>query len=205
MEIRLESPFPFEALPRVWRWIETFRGKVADDFSPSTEDEFVSQMCSKWFRISCADSHKSWAVYADDELGGLITFERLSPWLGPAHLVLKPDFQGKGIAVKACRVAVGEMFEQGIGKLAFYPLAGNVAIGSLIVNLGGRREGKLEAHTICGGKPTDIWVYGLKKEEFENARSTTAVYPGHHRGGLVDRRVVSVGKAQDQHAVGDVD
>lgn len=159
--IEVASPFPFESLPRVWRWIEQFRGKVSDDFSPQDEDGFILFMLTTW------KHHKSWAVYGEGELGGLITFERLSPWLGTAHLILKPQFHGRGIAVQACRMAVTEMFAEGIGKLGFYPLAGNLAIGSLLVNIGARREGKLEAHTLCEGKPTDVWVYGLLKENFE--------------------------------------
>ena len=186
MEIRVCSPFPFEALPRIWRWIEPFRAKVSDDFSPQTLEAFVSSMASKW------DQGKSWAVYGDDELGGLITFERLSPWLGTAHLILKPDFQGRGIAVKACRLAVAEMFAEGVGKLAFFPLAGNLAIGSLLINLGAEREGKMVGHTLCGGKPADMWIYGLSKVEFEeklNAANDT----GADRRGRIDSGLVPVG------------
>ena len=159
--IEVKQPFPFEALPRVWRWIATFRGRICDDFAPQTEDDFILHMVSKW------NTQKSWAVYADQELGGLITFERISPWLGTAHIILKPDFKGKGIAVQACKMALAEMFAEGIGKLGFYPLAGNKALGSLIVSLGAKRECKLKAHTLCNGKPADSWVYGLTAQDFK--------------------------------------
>lgn len=185
MDIAVTSPFPFEALPRIWSWIAGFREKISDDFSPQSLEDFVSAMAAKW------DRQKSWAVSADGELGGLITFERLTPWLGTAHLILKPDFQGRGIAVKACRLAVAEMFAEGIGKLAFYPLAGNLAIGSLLIHLGSTREGKLIGHTLSGGKPADMWVYGLSKENFERAATNSS----SHRGGVVDHRIVPVGQA----------
>jgi RimJ/RimL family protein N-acetyltransferase len=165
VEVEVRKPFPFEALPRIWRWIEPFRSKVSDDFAPQTLQDFLSSMAAKW------DHQASWAVCVEGEIGGLITFERLTPWLGTAHLVLKPDFQGRGIAVKACRTAVAEMFADGVGKLAFYPLAGNLAIGSLLINIGAKREGRLAAHTLCGGKPTDVLLYGLTKGDFENASS----------------------------------
>lgn len=198
MNIRVESPFPFEALPRVWKWLETFRAKVADDFSPATLDEFVSAMARKW------DVQKSWAVYRDEELGGLITFERLSPWLGTAHMILKPDFQGKGIAVKACRIAIGEMFNFGVGKLAFFPLSGNLAIGSLLVNIGARREGTLIGQTLSGGKPTDMWVYGLSKQEFEEKSQNGSTDTITRRDGGIAHRVVPLGKTEnnDQHPNG---
>jgi hypothetical protein len=116
-------------------------------------------MSAKW------DRTKTWAVYGDGELGGLITFEQLSPWLGTAHCLFKPSFQGKGIAPDACRVALTEMFTL-VGKLEFYVNSGNKAIGSMLVNLGAKREGLLEKHTLCGGKPTDLIIYGLPKDRF---------------------------------------
>lgn len=161
MDVRVESPFPFAALPRVWGWIQKFRHKVADDFSPKTLDEFVSLEASRWER------QKTWAIYGDGELGGLVIFERVSPWRGEAHVLLKPDFQGKGVAMKACRQAVSEMFAHGVGKLSFSVLEKNLAVGSLICNLGGRREGCLRSETVQGGHPTDVWVYGLTKADFE--------------------------------------
>jgi len=170
MNIEVTSPFPFEALPRVWHWIEPFREKVSDDFGPRDLKSFLALMAAKLER------EKTWAVYGDGELGGLIEFERISPWLGTAHCLLKPDFHGRGIAVKACRIAVSEMFqERGLGRLEFRVLAGNLAIGSLISNLGGKREGTLEGHTLWQGKPKDVWIYGLSKEGFQGKRNVVTV------------------------------
>jgi len=171
MQIRIESPFPFEALPRVYRWYQSFREKIADDFAPKTLDEFIQSQLMKW------DLQKSWAIYGDGELGGLITFERLSPWLGTAHVLLKPEFHGKGIAVKACRQAVSEMFALGLGKLEFRVLAGNLAVGSLVVNIGAKREGTLEAQTLTNGQPRDVWIYGLTKQSFEGTHHVNAICP----------------------------
>ena len=166
MNIRVESPFPFEALPRVYRWYQTFREKIADDFAPKTLDEFIQSQLMKW------DQQQSWAIYGDGELGGLITFERINPWLGTATILLKPDFHGRGIAVKAATVAIGEMFQQpGIGKVDFFLLAGNKAIGSLLITIGAKREGTLESHTLREGKPADLWVYGLTKQHFEDTQN----------------------------------
>lgn len=156
----VKSPFPFEALPRVWAWIQGFRHKVADDFSPASLSAFVRLEAQKW------PHQKTWAIYGDGELGGLVTYEKENEWVGTAHLLLKPDFQGKGLAVKALRRAFAEMFGTGIGRLVFYVLSGNLAVGSLVVNLGGRREGCLRNHTLQNGVPTDVWIYGLMKEEF---------------------------------------
>lgn len=177
MEIDVRSPFPFEALPRIWRWIEPFREKVSDDFGPQTQEDFVSFAAAKW------DTQKTWAIYVDGEMGGLITFERLSPWVGTAHWIFKPNFQGKGIAAKASAVALGEMFATGIGKLAVYPLAGNLAMGSLLIRLGFTREGTLIEQTLCNGKPTDMWVYGLTKSQFEEKQHAMVCSSGRSECG----------------------
>jgi RimJ/RimL family protein N-acetyltransferase len=178
--IEVISPFPFEALPRVWRWIEPFKAKVADDFSPQDLEGFLAHMAHKW------DRQKTWAVQGDGELGGLIIFEGLSPWLGTAHYLLKPDFQGRGIGVKALRLAVMEMFQEpGIGKLEFRVLAGNLAIGSLACNIGAKREGTLAGHTLSGGKPRDVWLYGLAKEDFEGKCNVLSAEQ-HHEADLIE-------------------
>lgn len=181
--------------------MEPYRAKVSDDFSPQTLPDFLQAMAAKW------DALGSWGVYAvgDDggpgELGGLITFEQLTPWVGTAHFILKQEFHRKGIAVIAARQAAAEIFEgEGIGKLVFYPLAGNLAIGSLLCNIGARREGTLVGHTLCGGKPTDMWVYGLLKTEFQHASSN---YRSGNRGGRVDSGVAPQRQAEDDHHIGE--
>jgi RimJ/RimL family protein N-acetyltransferase len=190
MKIEVVSPFPFESLPRVWAWSEEFRGKINDDFAPQTLEAFIDAM------LANEGTQKTWAVYADAELGGMITFQKLTPWLGTAHCVFKPDFQGRRIAPDACRVAVAEMFQEGIGKLVFYPLSGNLALGSMLMHMGARLEGQLRAHTLCGGKPKAMIVYGLLKQEFEDAASNRS--SSHRRGGL-DPRELPVGPAEDHH------
>jgi RimJ/RimL family protein N-acetyltransferase len=164
MQIDVRSPFPFEALPRIWRWIEPFRAQLSNDSSPKTLDEFLAFKAPNWKK------RRTWAIYGDGELGGLIEFEKLDSWLGTAHFLLKPEFHRQGLSIKAARIAAADIFEhEGIGKLTFQILAGNLAIGSLLCNLGARREGTLEGHTLRGGKPTDLWVYGLSKETFQGS------------------------------------
>ena len=192
MNIVVTSPFPFEALPRIWRWCTGFWGKLSDDFSPRNQQEFVAFAMKKW------EQQKTWAVYADGELGGLIVFERANAWLGTAHWIFKPEFQGKGMAVIASRIAIAEMFTE-VQKLAFYPLAGNFAIGSVLIKLGAKREGTLVEHTLCNGKPTDMWVYGLTKLQFEeNENAMGSSNSSNHRRNI-EHRGRSDGGAYNHH------
>ena len=187
MTIRLESPFPAHALPRAWLWMESFRTRVADDFSPKTLEEFMAKM------LNPQPTEKTWGVYRDEELGGIVSFQRLSPWLGTAHCVFKPAFWGWATTVPALRVAFDEIFAGGVGKLTFPVFANNKAVIALIVTgLGGYREGVLKQHTVRDGEPVDMLVCRLTKGEYEKGKlnairdtSGTAHLVGD-RGGIVD-------------------
>jgi RimJ/RimL family protein N-acetyltransferase len=181
VDLSVSSPFPFEALPRVWGWIANLRDRISDDFSPQTQGEFVESMAAGWERWL------TWAIRGDSELGGLVTFERFNAWIGTAHIALKPDFQGKGMAMPALRTTFAAMFATGIGKLIFYPFEGNLAVGSLLVNLGAKREGCLKGQTLRGGKPIDVWVYGLSKQQFEEKKANVIL------GGVIGNRGIGGG------------
>jgi hypothetical protein len=103
--------------------------------------------------------------------------------------------------VKAARQAVAEMFASGVGKLSFYPLAAGLAIASVLVNIGAKREGRMEEQTLVNGKPVDILIYGLTKRNFEeknNALGSSA--SSTPRSGIVDSGLVPVGPAENDHA-----
>jgi len=151
--------------------METFRHLVADDFSPKDLPGFMAGLQLKFEQ----PGYQTWSISVDGELVGLIAMEKLSPWLGTAHWILKPDFHGKGVARKASMIAVTEMFESGIGKLSFYPLDGNWAMFSLLKSLGAQHEGMLRGQTLSDGKPVDMHLYGLMKEEFYAVCRVTAV------------------------------
>jgi RimJ/RimL family protein N-acetyltransferase len=168
--------------------MESCRHKVADDFGPKNLTGFMDQMQA---RIE-TPGYRTWSIAADGELGGLVTFERVSPWLGTAQLFLKPGFHGQGLSLAALRVTFGEMFQLGVGKLAFAPAAGSQAFASLLVNLGARREGKLFGHTLIGGKPANVNLYGLLKDEFEKHAAENHTRIPVSAGSLIAR----VGMAQ---------
>ena len=147
MRVDVVSPFPTQSLPRVWEWLSNIR---SDDFAPKNIQQFVDAM------LDAIDHQMTWAIFGDGELGGMITFQKLTKWVGTAHIMLKPEFQGQHVAPAALRTAFAEMFETGIGKLVFYPLGSDsgingrsrgLAVGAVLINLGAHREGTLRAQT----------------------------------------------------------
>lgn len=157
--VRLESPFPAHALPRVWVWCEQFRRRVADDFSPKNLDDFIEQARATWTR--------SWGVWMGDELGGIITYRAWSPVCGELHIICRQDFWGRERTDAAAVLAMGDVFRSGAIKVMGVAFAENRQVLGLLKRLGFSREGRLRKHTLHRGRPVDVMLYGMTKQEFD--------------------------------------
>lgn len=158
MEIKVRSPFPPEAVPRIWIWMRQFWRRVSDDFGPKTLAEFVAQ----WE----ATQQQTWAVYRDGELGGMASFTPWSPIVGTLHTVFKRAFWGRSTTETALRMVVDQIFGQGYEKILCLPFEDNHAIIALAKRIGFRREGVLRAQTRRDGKPVNLVAIGLTREEY---------------------------------------
>lgn len=197
MEIRTESPFPEYAWPRVWSWIETFRHRVADDFGPKTLEEFVEQRMA-------ATHEKTWAVYRDGELGGIVSFQALTPWLGTAHCLFKKNLWGFETTIPALRAVAEEIFATGIWKLTVMPFRDNLQIKGVLKRLGAECEGTLREHTVREGKPVDVLLYGLTRKRFEDAiRSSSTDNCVSDRGRSLGGGIPAEREAENQHELVD--
>lgn len=157
--VRLESPFPEYALPRVWTWCEQFRSRVADDFSPKTLDEFVAQAQATWTR--------SWGIRVGDELGGIITYRAWSPVCGELHIICRKDFWGRERTDAAVVMAMADVFGSGVIKVMGVAFSENKQVRGLLKRLGFSREGCLRRHTLHRGKPCDVTLFGMTDKEYE--------------------------------------
>ena len=163
--LRLERPFPEYALPRVWTWIEDFRHRVADDFSPKTLAEFMLHWRER------EPFRKTWGVWRGEDLGGLIVFEAWQPGVGTSHALFKRSFWGRSTTLAALELVYAELFESGVRKVVSFPFRGNNAIIALGKSLGAVSEGVLKRQTLRDGKPVDVLVLSLFKEDFEKWRN----------------------------------
>jgi RimJ/RimL family protein N-acetyltransferase len=163
--VRIESPFPRSAWPRVWSWVADFRARVADDFAPSTLEEFVAA------QMELAVRQKTWAVYRDDELCGLVSFEPMNVVTGLSHALFRRDFWGRDTTRIALRMVYAEIFANGVNKIVGTPFRDNHAMRSLAVSLGARNDGILREHTKRGGVFVDMVLLGLTKGDFEKCLS----------------------------------
>jgi RimJ/RimL family protein N-acetyltransferase len=159
VDIRVETPFPAAAWPRVWQWVSDFRSRVADDFAPKTLEDFVAQQL--------ASSGRTWATYRDGELCGMVSFEPVSPVSGLTHCLFRKDFWGRNTTREALRLVYTEIFAGGCHKVFGTPFRDNNAMISLARSIGFQREGVLREQTKRGGVFVDMVVLGMTKGDFE--------------------------------------
>lgn len=175
----MESPFPEHALPRVWKWIEAFRWRVADDFGPKTLDEFVQHV---------GREPLTWGVFRGDELGGLVTARPLSPVTVESAYLFKREFWGSEATAEGLRTVYAELFAKGYERIFGLVFADNAQLLGLMKRMGFEREGRLRAHTRRNGKPVDLIVAGLLKGDFEHVGIAGGIErpggrAGEHGGG----------------------
>jgi RimJ/RimL family protein N-acetyltransferase len=145
----------------MWRWIQHFRDRIADDFFPKNVDDFVDH----W--IAEERSRRSWGVYRSGELGGVITSKRIAPTVADFHCLFSPAFWGRDTVVPALGQACDIIFQDPeIDKLATDVFAKNHSIAGMIRHFGVTREGLLHGHTRQGGKLVDLQILGLQRERF---------------------------------------
>jgi RimJ/RimL family protein N-acetyltransferase len=142
-----------------------FRSRVADDFSPRTMEEYVE--------IQNRRMHPglNWGVYRDDDLGGAIWFEPSGPVAGIIHTVFRKDFWGHETTYPALQKAVADIFGAGMQKMLAMCFADNYSVRGMAKKFGMQQEAHFHGMTIRGGKPVDMVVFGMTREEFYGNRN----------------------------------
>ena len=160
MDVRIETPFPAQAVPRIWIWTQEFRWRVADDFGPKCLEDFVME----WRERERAQ--QSWAVYCGEELGGVVTVQRMTPIVATSHCIFKRTFWGPQTTLPALRLVYEKVFDDGYEKILSFAFRDNAQLLGLARKLGAEKEGVLRKQTKRNGRPTDMIAIGLLKEDF---------------------------------------
>jgi len=164
LAVSVSEPFPLFHLPRVWVWTQEFRSRVADDFGPQSLEEFMRLQEAR-----AAMGLRSWGVYRQNELGGIVTFEASSPICGAAHCIFKKSFWGHDTTVEAMRLVFDEVFGGGIEKILSLAFADNVQLLYAVRLLGFQKEGVLRKQTQRGGELVDMMALGCTRDDFQVA------------------------------------
>lgn len=167
--IRVESPYPEHAVPRIWSWIQGFRWRVADDYGPRTLEEFLAH-----WRAAEAAGQRSWGVWRAEELGGLVTARPVNPVTVESHCLFKRSFWGAETTREALRQVYSRLFGDGVEKIVGCAFADNTQLLGLVRGLGFRKEGLLRRQTRRRGRAVDMMAIGLLREDFERAAGMVA-------------------------------
>lgn len=138
--------------PICWSWLNRYYWKVADDYAPKTLQEFVDASISRGSR--------NFGVYRNGELGGLIMFDRLSPYLCECHVYFKRSFWGWATTVPALQLARRwATTEGGYSKCTSPIFESNQLMVKLAERLGFIQEAFFRAHTTQRGKPVNVLYF----------------------------------------------
>ena len=181
VQIELVTPFPEYALPVAWQWVRPALHLLADDFAIRDIDGLFAAAKS----IE-GNGGKTWGVLRDGRLAGWLGFEPVNKVSGIGHAFFAPWALGRETTDTAVRMALGEIYSLGYEKVSCPVMAANRGIRGLLRRIGMREEGTLRSHTLCGGRPADLVLYGEVKAEFYGNHDGVGIAPGRtleHTGG----------------------
>jgi RimJ/RimL family protein N-acetyltransferase len=161
--IRVESPFPAYAIPRMWDWMRAFGAwRVTDDYGPQDREGFIQH----WEQLLDTEGVETFGVYRDAELGGAVYVQTVTPHLATAHVLFKKTFFGFDTTVPAARQVFDQVFRTGVGRIESYAFEDNSWILGMARKLGAVKEGTLRQRTLRKGRLIDLHVLGLLKDDF---------------------------------------
>jgi RimJ/RimL family protein N-acetyltransferase len=98
----------------------------------------------------------------------------------PQHAVAELGYDlarawwGRGVMMKAVRATVHWTFTfLGVNRIQATVMVGNTASARILEKTGFQREGTLREYKICGGQPSDFWMFGqVQKEYFASKKAS---------------------------------
>ncbi len=154
------APFETSDWPIAWRWMLSSWKFLADDF--------MLPDLSLFLRLKEEQNAIHLGVYRDDELGGLLMFEPMSPWLCQCHAVFRPAKErrdwDKDALVTSLELGKRFAWGAGYGKIAAVTFEDNTLLIRLIERIGGVLEGRFEQETFREDQLVTMVRYGIFRE-----------------------------------------
>lgn len=133
----------------------------------------------RWFaRISTDRSRRYWIIQWDGNDVGLGTLSDINAHHGRCEYssyLADGNTRGKGVGTAAeFRILEYAFGELGVRKVCCGVLSFNTAGADVHKRLGFVEEGRLRQHILSDGKPVDVVLLGLLREEWETRKSSVA-------------------------------
>jgi RimJ/RimL family protein N-acetyltransferase len=117
--------------------------------------------------------HRTWGVWLGDDLVGIVAVELVALTSPPArdaftHIALARRAWGQKVIHKVGRQVLDEIFREwpALTRVSAWTLASNTPALRVARALGFTREGVMRSAVVHGGRPRDLALYGLLREEF---------------------------------------
>lgn len=156
--VRIESPFPLSEVPRAFMWAEGCASSVMDDSMPQEITAFVYEWEHQPSGVI------TWAVYRGEEIIGAIVAQ-LKSGVAEMQVIFAHRSWDQAATVPAIALVVKDLFDYGLDKVAWWPLAHAAQLVNVAKAAGFKREGTLHGHVTQKGKPVDLALFGIWKEE----------------------------------------
>ncbi len=155
------TPFPAEALPLAWEWLNEHPEHNFDDYGSKTCDEFVQEMLKR------SEMESSWGVLdGDGNLCGIVGYLPLTERLGTFHGICFADrVCGTAITHQAIESILNQLWALGVEKISASFFADNERIHRFLQAHGAVDEGLLRKNSMRNGLPIDSRVVAIFRED----------------------------------------
>lgn len=156
--VKIAMP-PIELL---WKWLNEFPQNNFDDFGPKSEEELIVDLTRRAHR-----GEYVWMVYVGEAPVGVIGYAPMSDYCGMFHgICITREWHGRGVGNYAVREVIDAIFDMGYQKISASFFRDNHRVDAFLNRLGFRHEGILTRQTMRGGKPVDMLLMALFKEDW---------------------------------------
>ena len=147
-------------LPRIRELLQKYRNVLTDDYCSESFDEFLTRV----------QPH----LYAGFMDGEFLGFVYLTDWRGGKNdyhsctmtVCIEKKYWGK-VSKEISKLFIRKVFEHyGLFKLKALVFEHNRNAGNFLLSLGFKKEALLRGETVKNGKPVNMFVYSVFKEDY---------------------------------------
>lgn len=109
-----------------------------------------------------------WGAWAGGDLVGVFMAVRFTRWEVEAHVAILPQALAHGRSL--ARLFIDRMFDdRDVERITAYVLGTLRSAGNFCRRIGFQPEGRRRRACMIDGLPTDVLIYGMTREDWQNA------------------------------------
>jgi len=146
----------------VWQWLQEFPLANFDDFGPKSVADLVIDVQRR-----IARGERVWVAWRNCAPIGIIGYAPVNSYCGMFHgICFAEEWHNTGVAQAAVGKVIDEIFATSQQKISASFFRDNERVHSFLHGLGFTFEGLMTRQTLRGGKPVDMLLLALFKEDW---------------------------------------